>query len=304
MIRSCGLAAALAALAACEVEVARDLPQAQADNALAALKRQGIQATKSATHRKGQTRYALQVDRARAVQAWQVLQRQRTRAPAAPKLGPAPARVLLPGPQQQRARLRRDQAQAVARTLEAVPGVALARVHLSLPAPAPLAPAGAPRPRARASVLLKVRGKGPAPMSVAQVRAIVSGAVQGLAAADVAVVTVRVKPTSPAAAPASVVQVGPFSVAPHSRSALLGSCIAALLVLMGLGLALLNVVRQNRRLRRTQADRAEQAAQQHRQVSRQLESSLDLLDHSFSGQQTRPLRVERRPHGESTRQLK
>src|SRR5262249_11471815 len=119
---------------------------------------------------------------------------------------------LLPSAVEERARLQAALASELERTLEAVPSVRAARVHLALPEPAPPGESGRARPTA--SVLLKAASSGGLPLTEADVRRLVAGAVHGLQSADVSVVIAPL-PTE-GGAPA-LDRIGPVRVAHDSR---------------------------------------------------------------------------------------
>lgn len=127
----------------------------------------------------------------------------------------------------------------LARSLETMDGVLRARVHIALPAARDL-PLDAVPPSPRASVLLTYRASAVRPYDDDAVRAIVAGAVQGLAPTDVAVIGVPA-PAAPTSAQTALVRLGPIAATRGSAGALkllLGSSIA-LNVLVALGAAVL-----------------------------------------------------------------
>jgi type III secretory pathway lipoprotein EscJ len=116
-----------------------------------------------------------------------------------------------------------------------------ARVHLALPE-APFA-LDRPAPPSKASVLLR-RAKGSSPVAEAHVRALVAGAVVGLAADQVAVVQELAPP--PAAAAPKLLRLGPIEVTRRSVAALRGVLGTALALDLVLAVALIAVVYRRR----------------------------------------------------------
>ena len=265
------------------VELVQNLTELQANRVVTALHRGGIQATKVKGKRGARAGYTITVERGDAVKAWQLLHRQNLPRPRQKQLKELlGAASLVATTRQRRALLQRALAAEIAKTLRSVDGVVDARVHLARPARPPLAPPGGALPRARASVLMRVSG--PSPLSREQVQALVQGAVQGLVARDVSVVILATPRTPAAATP--LAQVGPFAVAAASRTPLLVSGITGLLLVLGLGLAVLALVRRDRRQTARLAQLTEAREAGARTRSRDLESSLSLLDRSFSHRRT------------------
>jgi len=278
------------------VKIAHGLEEGEANHVLAALTRSGVQGSKLKVTNRGRSTFTVAVPRGDAVKAWQVLHLQnlpRQKQLDTKKSGGIDN--LLATAQQRRARLSHAVAKDIAMTLLSVDGVVDARVHVVRPRRRPLAP-DSTQPKPRASVLLRINGK--KPINEAQVRSLVSGAVAGLKAKDVSVIILaatlskRVAPVttttlSKRVAPvtATQVKVGPFLVAAGSRGPLLAACISATLLVLGLGLALLALVRRNRHLA-AHVQRLTEQQEADEEVSRDLESSLGLLDHSFSHRQT------------------
>jgi type III secretion protein J len=110
---------------------------------------------------------------------------------------------MVPTPMEERARYLHALSGELARSVEAIHGVAEARVHLALAPDDPLRTAAAPPPRA--AVLVKVRPglRGRVDPMVDGIRALVAGAVAGLDAATVSVVLSEAAPAPLVAAAAS-----------------------------------------------------------------------------------------------------
>lgn len=268
-----------------EVEIARDLQEAEANRILAALATKGVKGSKDKVSSGSKIHYSLAVPRGEAVKAWQVIRQQDL-----PRRGPGRAARsrsaggLLASSRQRRAIISRALAADIARTLRSVDGVVDARVHIVRPARRPLAAAEA-QAKPRASVLL--RSTGISPLSKTQIRKLVSGAVAGLANEDIAVVLLSVSKTSNPTITAPGTKVGPFVVAVGSRGPLLAACTTATLLIMCLGLGILALVRRNRR-QDARLQRLTREDELDEEASRDLESSLSLLDRSFSQRRTAP----------------
>lgn len=248
-----GLLLALA-LAGCGVELEHGLDERQANEVDSVLEAAGIAADKVAEE--GQAgRYTVVVPRGEAGRAFAVLEaRDLPRRPARGLSDTFSAGTLLPSPVEDRARYAAALGAELERSLEAVPGVVTARVHLALPPDEPLVGEAA-HARATASVLLKTDGK--VALADGDVRKLVAGAVNGLQAADVAVVvTGGVAP--PGAPP--LARVGPLRVAPGSRTltATLATSGLAVILLLSLGLvfAALRLGQLRRRVRELERPRS------------------------------------------------
>ncbi len=143
----------------------------------------------------------------------------------------------LPSYADAQARSAERNAESLAGTLRALPGVRAARVHIALP-DASRVPLDRPLPDARVSAWLAVRGPGP---SDASVRAVLSAAVAGVSPAAIQITrqpdTQAAPPTIPLAA------VGPFLVSPGSAPWLRG--VLTLLLLINAALCTFIVTRHH-----------------------------------------------------------
>jgi len=268
-------------LAGCRVVVIHELKEEEANAILAALNREGIAADKVRTGGGGaRALYGVEVGRADAVTAWKVLRKKNLPRPRTEGLGEVfgSRGGIVPTSTQQQALMRHAVAGELSKTLQSVEGVVQARVHVVLPARNPLAPRDAPRPGARASVLLRVEGK--PPLTEDQVRKLVAGGVSGLSAQSVSVLVVRSRPeqTTTTGAAARLARMGPFTVVASSRTPLLVTLIVGLGLMLGASLLALLLLWKNRGLALAQR----RSAVLEGEVSRDLESSLSLLDQSFS----------------------
>lgn len=176
---------------------------------------------------------------------------------------------LIPSMGAEQARLGQALGAELAATLMRVDGVADARVHLVLAGRPPVLAARRQATPARASVLLKLSRHGV--LTSAQVQGLVAGAVQGLEPSAVRVVLVKV-PAPVKQAVSEVVRVGPFQVAPKSRSALLAVLCVGLLLIAALAALIIYLL-----LRRKPPASPPQEAP----PDPDLESSLSLLTKTF-----------------------
>jgi type III secretion protein J len=213
-----GLAAALAA--GCAETVLRTGREAEASRAAGALERHGVPARIATEQRGRESTFEVRVAGADAPQARAILAAYGLpRAPRAGAAALAGAGGLVASPAEERARLAAAVALDVEQSLEAVDGVLEARVHVAFPLgeDSVFAPEAAPRPP-RASVLVRHLASAPAP-DAADVRRLVVGAVDGLAAAAVEVVLQPV--TVPRPGSDGWEPLGPFEVRAGSRTPLL-----------------------------------------------------------------------------------
>ncbi len=232
------LASGLAA--ACNVDIYHDLSERRASESLLALRAAGIHAEKRIEQRGSGGRpgaFALSVPRSDETRALALLADRGL--PRPPEASVAGSSKLLFLPSSQRAEEAAAHSAAVAETLERMPEVSEARVHLALPEPEPLSSQGSLRPSA--AVYLKLRA--PLSVSSAEIAQLVAHAVPGLDAQDVSVLSTQAV-NLPVSALA-LTQIGPFRVAPESRSALL--FLLGALCLLGVACAGLGVLAWPRR---------------------------------------------------------
>jgi len=224
-----------ALLGSCSARIEHGLDEASANGIILALERAGIPASKEAEP--GSDTFSVSVPGRAVGQALEVLRAEGL--PRRPEVGleafDEPGWV--PTATEERARYEHALAGELARSIESLDGVLDARVHVSVPARDALLPSDSPPPRPRASVLIQVDGKG-SPLGTGDVRALVTGAIQGLAAEDVSVVvarrsTTRTPRTRPPPRVVSAVWLG-----------------VATLLIAGLAVALLISVAYGRALRR------------------------------------------------------
>lgn len=231
LARPC-FALALALVAgACKATLRAGLSEDQANQIAVALDSAQIAAVKVASPGAGSARrFEVQVATGDMPSALRVLERERLPRPETAGLAELYAESgLVATPSEERARWAAATAGELARSLERLPGVIDARVHLT-PVEAPLA-LDAPARSAKASVLVR-RKLGTHPIEETAVRALVAGAVDGLAADQVVVIQTETR-VDIARAPA-LVRIGPISVTRGSALALklaLGSALALDVVL-------------------------------------------------------------------------
>ena len=228
-----GLLAVSLVCLGCDATIASGLEESQANRILVALDAQGIGADKE--------RLASGVDETR----WEVLVAPDDvgRALAVLRAADLPSEreegiaevfgegSLVPTATEERARYAAALAGELARSIESIDGVLDARVHLAIPETRDFALDAEP-PRARASVLVKHAADRDPPDSEA-VQALVSGAVTGMHAEDVAVVAVP-GPVATVPGGTGLARIGPIAVSQGSAGtlkAILGATLALNLVL-------------------------------------------------------------------------
>jgi type III secretion protein J len=227
------LLALILACAGCGIELEHGLDERQANQVATLLEAQGISADKSPED--GQPgNYKISVARADSARAFSLLESHDL--PRRDSKGLAEtfaAGGILPSAVEERARLGAALSAELEHTLEGLPGVTSARVHLALPESDPLTGEGA-HPRPTASVLLKTTQS--LPVGDSELKKLVSGAVNGLQAADVSVVVANVPPTQNAIA---FEHVGPVRVARESRTTLAAFATSTLAVLLILSIVVI-----------------------------------------------------------------
>jgi type III secretion protein J len=221
------VAVLLVVVVGCSTEIAGGLDERDAREVMAALHEAGIGADLEAER----GHYALRVSAGEAGRAAAVMVSRglpRAAKPGFERLYDTAG--MLPTPAEERARFLEAVAGEIAALLQHLSGVVDADVVVT---------------SGRASVLLRVAPG--ATVSVEDVKRLVAGAVEGLAEAQVTVVT-----TPAAAMPAAgqgLARLGPFHVAPSSRAPLLGVLAGALLAIMALAAWIFLRERRLRRVR-------------------------------------------------------
>lgn len=240
--------------AGCRSELAHDLEEPEANRLVAVLEEAGIAATTSAEGQRESRTWVVSVASGDLGRARAVL-RERD-LPDRPEAGIAEVFEgggLLPTPTEERARLIRAVQGELVRSLESVDGVLAARVHIALSSrPGSLLPIEDAAPEISASVLLRYAARDQAsgpPLTEAQVRALVAGAVEGLAPERISVVAVAA-PAARVSTRCQTVAIGPYVVSPGSATALKASIGGAALLVGLLGLALVAMTIRLRGLRR------------------------------------------------------
>ena len=218
----------------CAVPIAKDLGEQEANQALVALERAGVSASKQPdiAH---EGRWQLEVTRGDAALAVNALTDESL--PATPTPGVLEALgqgSLVPSRTVEQAKWLAGTAGDLEASLRAVDGVLSARVHLAAPPRDVLSSdLGAQKPSA--SVLIRHRGPTP-PIAAGDVQRLVAGAVPGLAPDAVGVISSTVPPKHQRSE-RSLAQLGPITVTQASLLPLkltLGAAIAMNLLLLGL----------------------------------------------------------------------
>lgn len=214
----------------CSSVVASDLPETEANRAVVALEEHGVSAEKERDP-ETEGRFRVSVARDEAAAAAGVLSRaalpSRENPGVLQSLGSG---SMVPSRLAEHARLLSGISGELEQSLQAVDGVVSARVHLAAPERSPLDEPTPARPSA--SVLIRHRGAAP-PLAVSDVQRLVAGAVPGLAAADVSVVSTPA-PASARPVDKELRRVGPITVTRSSLSPL--RFVAAGAVLLNLAL--------------------------------------------------------------------
>jgi type III secretion protein J len=225
----------------CSAAIHHGLDEAAANELVTALERGGIPASKSRGEDGAYTVSVASADAVGAIELLRSLGLPRGRRPGLSEI--FKSQSLLPTPTEERARYVEALAGEVARTLETIDGVALARVHLVLPETDPLAMDGKPLVAAQAAVLLKLQPDRRTPIAEAEVQKLVAGSVPALAPASVSVVftSAAVTPPGPLAA---LVTLGPLRMTPQSRTILLVGGAAGLILIAGLAVLVLLLARK------------------------------------------------------------
>lgn len=243
----CALGVVMVLAAGCESAVGNRLTETQADQILVALGERGIGAVKEAESGGGdEARYRVVVpsdDASRALALMRAADLPRREDPGLNDVFGQGS--LVPTATEERARFTAALSGELARSIETIDGVLDARVHLALPDSRDVALDEAPI-RPRASVLIKHRA-GAAPYREDAIRALVSGAVQGMQPEDVAVVGVAA-PAMPQATSA-IVHVGPLAVTRGSAGTIKWVLGASLALHLVMALVLAGVVARSRRKR-------------------------------------------------------
>ncbi len=237
---------AVAALLGCHREVAAGLDEPEANRAVVALARAGVDAEKEPDP-SAEGRFRLTVSRDEATIAISVLAGEEI---PRPKVAGVQGSPLVASAESERvARIVATAAQ-LERSLAAIEGVHDARVHLDVPLVDALGAALAGDGKAQkptASVLLRHRGSA-APIVEADIRKLVAGAVSGLEPANVAVVIVATaKPST--AGDREIAHLGPLAVTRGSLGTLklvAGTALGLLVLLSAAVLFLMTRLRGTR----------------------------------------------------------
>lgn len=193
----------------CSVPVASDLAESDANQAVVALEKQGISATKERDP-EGEGSFRVLVARDDASSAAVVLTQENLPPRASPGVLEAVGQSsMVPSRLSEHARLIAGTSGDLERSLRALDGVVSARVHLAVPPRDALA-LGEEKSTTTASVLVRHRGATP-PIAASDVQRLVAGAVPGLAAEQVSVVMTPA-PVANRAPDRGLSQFGPLAV--------------------------------------------------------------------------------------------
>lgn len=189
-------------LAGCQTEIQHGLTEKEANEILVLLERRGIATTKSREEGGREVTWKISVPKAHAANAAMLLKENELPRPREAGFEMFQRGSLIPTATEERAMFLKALSGELSRTLSSVDGVLDSRVHINIPQKDELADPGN-RPKPSASVLLKYRvpaavadsGKKPEPpLSVEEVQALVSRAVQDLEPDNVSVVMTSAAP--------------------------------------------------------------------------------------------------------------
>lgn len=233
--RAAALSLALSAVA-CTTAVSSDLPESEANRAVVALEAHGIAAEKERDP-ETENRFRVSVGRDEAAAAAAILSREALPSPETPGiLKSLGGGSMVPSRLAEHARLLSGISGELEQSLQTVDGVVSARVHLAAPERSALSPDAAPA-KPSASVLIRHRGAQP-PLATSEVQRLVAGAVAGLDAASVSVVS-SPAPASARPAEKDLRRVGPITVTRASLSPLRAVAAGAVLLNVALLVAVL-----------------------------------------------------------------
>jgi type III secretion protein J len=230
----------------CQTELQPVFESEDADDAMSALAREGIDAQK----RPRDGGWRLLVPNHQEPKAAQILERKSQPQPEGDSSQWLSSR-LLPSPEEGRMLLQSATERRLEDTLERLAGVVDARVHLDLPKRPRITLPGQKAPPARASLLLLVEAGG-MKMDIEDVSQLVSGGVPGLSTKDVKIFVESQPAVTPPPA-STMVEVGPFLVSPGTESPLRVFIITLMLVLIVASAGLIATLLKLRRLRRREA---------------------------------------------------
>ena len=237
--------------AGCQATLQSGLEEAQANEVVVALERQGIAASKEPEGTGDDVRFQVHVAADEVGRALTVLREAELPRESEPGLAQVFGEGgLVPTHTEERARYVAALGGELSRSIEAFDGVLDARVHVALPDERDFA-LDAPPPRPRASVMIKHRA-GAAPYDVNAVKALVAGAVDGMTPEDVAVVGVP----APRAEQRTVdlVHLGPIAVTRGTSGALKTILATSLAINLALAVGFVVLLARRRRLPTTTAE--------------------------------------------------
>lgn len=219
------------ALGACSVPIASGLDEPAVNRAVVALEQSGVVSAKEPDPQ-AEGHWQITVARDDALAAVVVLTRENLPAPAPPGVLAALGQdSIVPSRTSEQAKLLSGISGELERSLLAVDGVLSARVHLAVPAhDTPLIEEHPFPPTA--SVLLRHRGATP-PIATADIQRLVAGALPGLTAERVSVVSTSTPAGGRVIEPA-LIRFGPMTVTRSSMSSLRWMVSAALLLNLAL----------------------------------------------------------------------
>jgi type III secretion protein J len=262
-MRAIVLLVAVVLAAACSTELVSNLDDRQSREVLAALGRAGIAGERIRSDQRSSSWFSVRVAGSDITRAAAVLDANGLPRPDKPGLASLYGTgSMLPSATEEKARYIDALSAEIAAHLTGVEGVIDASVIITAPSSDPLAAPDAPRPRATASVLVRIPAAGAA-VNRREVQQLVAGAVEGLAADDVTVVTTRA-PGPPAGLDQRLSRVGPVRVASSSKATLVAMLVGCLTTILALAGRLWRCERARLRLQRQlEADTAGRPTEPH-----------------------------------------
>lgn len=186
-------------------------------------------------------RWAIKVPTAQRVDAWGILQDEGIPRPPETGFGDFyPGSGLIPTAQEERVVLQYATARELQSSLLRVDGVVDAHVHLVLPEKPRLQLSNTILSPPRASVLLQWRDRdGAPPLTTEEIKALISGGVEGLEADSVHVVMTAIQTRHIVSDKPNLVSIGPLMVAPASQGPIkiLVLMMGAIIILLSAALA-------------------------------------------------------------------
>lgn len=187
-LRRAVLVVCLLFLAACRTEIYSNLPERDANEMMAVLLDGGVEATKTA----GKEGYSLQVDASEVQRALEILSANGLPRGERESIGQVFAKSgIVSSPFEERVRYVYALSEEVARTLQEIDGVLVARVHIVMPEAPALGEVAKP---SSAAVFIRTREGYDLEYLTPQIRRLVANSIEGLTFDAVTVILVEARP--------------------------------------------------------------------------------------------------------------